>query len=318
MKTIIIAGGTGLLGKLATDHFLKKGWQVKVLSRKPQTTENRNLTYLVWDGKNLGNWAAALEGADVLLNLSGRTVDCRYTEQNKRQIMQSRLLSTRVLNQAVSQCRQPPKLWLNASSATYYIHAYAPQTEADGQVGRGFSVEVCQRWEREFYQTCIPTVRKVALRLGIVLSRREGALVPLKKLAQLGVNRLGPGTQFISWLHELDYLRALDFIIDNEPISGPVNITSPQPVTNREFMQALRTTVAHLPIRLSLPQPILELGARLIKTETELILKSRCVVPAKLTEAGFKFQFERVEVALEDLNDSNKLTNPLNPEPAAL
>ena len=313
MKTIIVAGGTGLLGKLATTHFLEKGWQVKILSRTPQTSKVENLSYLVWDGEQLGDWTSELNGANVLLNLSGRTVDCRYTERNKQQIMQSRLRSTRILNEAVGKCEQPPRLWLNASSATYYTHAYTPQTETDGRVGKGFSVEVCQRWEQEFYQTDIPTVRKVALRLGFVLSERDSALTPLKNMAMLGITALGPGTQYMSWLHEQDYLRSLDFIIEKETISGSVNLCSPRPVTNRDFMRALRRAVPHLPIRLSLPQPILELGARLIKTETELILKSRYVVPESLLNAGFEFSFNTIEKTLAHLVTSNKSLcyNPL-------
>ncbi|AHM61570.1 hypothetical protein D770_16580 [Flammeovirgaceae bacterium 311] len=296
----MIAGGSGFLGSLSARYFLSQGWRVVVLSRSRQK-RSRLIKHLLWDGKSIGPWQQELEDAEVLLNLSGRSVDCRYTKANRQEILSSRLDSTRCLAEAVAACKNPPRLWINASSATIYRHSYEPQDEYRGEAGKGFSVAVCQQWEKAFYEKPLPGVRKVALRMGIVLGRNAGALVPMKQLVQLGLGGwFGRGTQYMSWLHQQDYLRILSFIIDTPAAEGNINATAPQPIPNRPFLKAMRRAMG-TPFGLPLPNPLLSLGALLIRTETELILKSRCVVPSRLQELGFRFQYSRAEEALQDL-----------------
>lgn len=298
---LIIAGGTGYLGKLAARYFSGQGWEVVILSRSASAQEP-GLRYCLWNGQTTGSWVQELEGATVLLNLSGRTVDCRYTSTNKEEIMASRLHSTRCLAEALEQCPNPPKLWINASSATYYQHAYSPQDEYTGKSGSGFSVKVVQQWEKAFFEKPLPGIRRVALRLGIVLSPKGGAFVPLKCLAQMGINRLGPGTQYLSWLHEEDYLRVLQFVIDTPAAEGRVNVSAPQPLPNQRFMQLLQQELKlRLPLGVPLPKSLLEIGAWIIRTETELVLKSRCVVPQRLEEWGYRFRFPTATGALKAL-----------------
>lgn len=320
-RKIIIAGGSGFLGSLSARYFLSQGWRVVVLSRTRQK-RSRLIKHLPWDGKSIGPWQQELEDAEVLLNLSGRSVDCRYTEANREEILSSRLDSTRCLAEAVAACKNPPRLWINASSATIYRHSYEPQDEYTGETGTGFSVAVCQQWENAFFEKPLPAVRKVALRMGIVLGRSAGALVPMKQLVQLGLGgRFGEGTQYMSWLHQQDYLSILRFIIDTPAAEGIINATAPQPLPNRQFLQAMRKAMG-MPFGLPLPRPLLTLGAMLIRTETELILKSRCVVPRRLQELGFRFQYSNAEEALQDLlskpGAAATRRNPFHAQPTGL
>ncbi|EMR00636.1 TIGR01777 family oxidoreductase [Cesiribacter andamanensis] len=296
---LIIAGGSGFLGKLAATHFSTLGWDVVILSRKAYPSKGP-IRYAQWNGSTLGPWQQELEGARLLLNLSGKSVDCRYTPANRSEILLSRLNSTRCLSQAVAACQQPPALWINASSATWYRHAHTPQDEAAGEMGEGFSVEVVEEWERAFFAQRQPGVRKVALRLGFVLGPQESAFVPLKLMARLGIGRLGPGTQYMSWLHQQDYLNMLQFLLDTPAAEGVFNATAPHPVRNRHFMAALRQALGQ-PLALPLPAPLLELGSWLIRTETELVLKSRYVVPRRLQALGYRFAYPQIEEALQQL-----------------
>ncbi|WP_224999937.1 TIGR01777 family oxidoreductase [Cesiribacter sp. SM1] len=299
-RKIVIAGGSGFLGELATRHFIAQGWRVVVLSRASQK-HSRLIRQRYWDGKTVEPWQQELEGAHALLNLSGRSVDCRYTSANRQEIIASRIDSTHCLANAVAACQHPPKVWINASSATIYRHAYEPQDEVGGEAGNGFSVEVCQQWEQAFFEKQVPGVRKVALRMGIVLGSNAGALLPMKRLVQLGLGGcFGSGTQYMSWLHQHDYLRILEFIISTTAAEGTINATAPQPLPNRLFLKAMRKTIG-IPFGLPLPRPLLALGALLIRTETELILKSRCVVPRRLQELGFEFRYPTAEEALQEL-----------------
>jgi uncharacterized protein (TIGR01777 family) len=321
IRKIIIAGGSGFLGELAARHFIALGWRVVVLSRSRQKS-SRLIRQRYWDGKTVEPWQQELEGAQVLLNLSGRSVDCRYTSANRQEIFASRLDSTRCLAKAVAACKQPPGLWINASSATIYRHAYQPQDEYTGEAGKGFSVEVCQQWEAAFFEKQLPGVRKVALRMGIVLGSNAGALVPMKRLVQLGMGgSFGSGTQYMSWLHQQDYLRILEFIISTAAAEGVINATAPQPLPNRQFLKAMRKALG-VPFGLPLPRPLLALGALLIRTETELILKSRCVVPRRLQELGFQFHYPTADEALRDLLIKKiPARNPMNyypPQPSAV
>ena len=284
-KKIVIAGGTGFLGKALESYFTDQGHTVVILTRKPQ-----HLHHQEWDGQNVGPWVEQLEGSDILINLCGQSVDCRYTPQNKKAILDSRLIPTRLLNKAMSLCSSPPAIFINASSSTIYIHSEeVPMTERDGVIGCDFSMSVVKQWEAAFFEKELPGIRKVALRTSIVLGETGGAYPKLKQIIQLGLGgHQGNGDQMLSWISLLDYCRAVQHIIDTPYLEGALNITGPQPVTNKVFMRKLRKSLKPL---FALPQPkwLLELGAAVIGTETELLLKSRYVIPERLQNSGFEF-----------------------------
>ena len=301
---IVLAGGAGCLGGLLRDHFVAAGFEVVILSRRagPGT--------VVWDGETLGAWAAQLEGAEAVVNLAGRSVDCRYTAANRRQIMDSRVRSTRILGEAIARCERPPKDWLNSSTATIYLHTFGPAWDEAGEIGAcaeakdGFSVEVATAWEREFERAPAPRTRKVALRAAMVLSREGGGFPVLRRLARLGLGgRMGNGRQFMSWIHGDDFVRAVEWLIRNDALSGIVNLAAPEPVPNAEFMSQLRREVG-MPCGLPATRWMLEAGAFLLRTETELIIKSRRVISARLTDGGFEFHYPRLNPALAELTSS--------------
>jgi uncharacterized protein (TIGR01777 family) len=297
---IVIAGGSGFLGKALTDFFVKKNIRVVILSREPQPGSNM-IKEVYWDGKTLQEWKHELEGAEALINLSGKSVDCRYTKQNKEQIYSSRLVSTRVLGDAVRQCIHPPKVWLNSSSATIYKGSYDKfMDEQQGEIGHDFSMDVCRKWEAVFNECITPYTRKVTLRTSIVLDVKGGALVPLIKLVRAGLGgEMGSGKQYFSWIHIDDFCRINEWLIQ-KPVTGVYNVCSPQPLPNADFMRALRNSM-HIRVALPLPALLLECGAALIRTETELVLKSRKVYPQRLLDEEFVFEFPDLKTALEDL-----------------
>lgn len=301
MKKIVIAGGTGFLGSCLTEFYEANGWSVVILTRG-STRQQGAVQYVTWDAMNPGAWVAALEGADVLVNLNGRSVDCRYTEENKQLIYSSRLNATSILGAAVQRAKNPPKVWLNAASATIYRHAEDREMDEDtGEIGTGFSVDVCQAWEAVFAGADTPNTRKILLRTGIVLGNHGGPLRPLKMLATLGAGGYqGNGNQYCSWLHEKDFVQIVDFLIHHPETTGVYNITAPTPVPNKKFMRALRHALG-MPIGMPMPAWLLDIGARVIQTEPELILKSRRVIPARLLAAGYTFLFPTIEQACEDL-----------------
>jgi uncharacterized protein (TIGR01777 family) len=298
---IVIAGGSGFLGKALTNYFVKKNIQVTILSRKPRNSNSGLVKEVYWDGKTLQAWGHELEGAEALINLSGKSVDCRYTEQNKQQIYSSRLASTQVLGDAVLQCIDPPKVWLNSSSATIYRGSYDKfMDERHGEIGHDFSMDVCKKWEAVFDKCITPRTRKVILRTSIVLDVKGGALVPLLKLVKAGLGgKMGSGKQYFSWIHIHDFCRINEWLIQ-KPAAGIYNVCSPQPVPNADFMKALRHNV-HVRVALPLPVALLTCGAALIRTETELVLKSRKVYPQRLLDEEFVFEFPDLKTALEDL-----------------
>jgi len=294
---IVIIGGNGFLGRHLHRHFQGIGYEVVSISRTGPGDVH-------WDARTLGPWAQELEGAAVLVNLAGRTVDCRYTAANRQQIIASRVESTTVLGAAVAACQQPPRVWLNSSTATIYAHTAGllpANTEATGVMGEGFSVEVAQAWEAAFAACPAPATRKVALRTSIVLGGDGGAFPVVARLARWGLcSPQGSGQQWISWLHIRDFCRAVEFLVRAEHLSGAVNLCAPHPLPNREFNALLAQQLRPL---LCLPQPrwLLEIGAFVLRTETELILKSRKVYPQRLLDAGFRFDFPSCEAALADL-----------------
>ncbi len=298
---IIIAAGTGFLGKNLEQYFAAKGHQVYILTRNPK---RRNEFH--WDARNLGEWKNLLENAGVLINLAGKSVDCRYTPKNKQEIYDSRINSTNVLQQAVDQCRSKPKIWLNASSATIYIHSETQvNTEENGIVGDDFSMNICKNWEQEFFKTNTEKVRKVALRTSIVLGSNGGAFPKMKMLTKFGLGgKQGRGNQNVSWIHIEDFCRAVEHLIDQEHISGAINITAPNPLSNEAFMKKLRQEMK-IPFGLNAAVWQLEIASVFLKTETELLLKSRNVYPEKLVKSGFFFTYPTIEMALEDLIHKN-------------
>jgi uncharacterized protein len=298
---IVIAGGTGFLGSCLIEHYTKMGAQLIILTRG-KSRASENIQYVNWDGKTLGPWSEVLAGADVLINLNGKSVDCRYTDENKKLIYSTRLDATAALGSAIQNCESPPKLWINAASATIYLHSLDREMdELTGEIGSGFSVDVCQQWESTFNSYETPQTRKILIRTGIVLGKRGGPLKPLKMLAKFGLGgKQGAGNQYFSWLHEKDFVGIVDFIIGNDSTRGAYNVTAPSPVPNSQVMSSLRHVLG-IPFGLPLPKWLLEFGSIVIQTETELVLKSRRVIPKRLLQGGYKFQFENIEDALVEL-----------------
>ena len=305
---LILAGGSGFLGHALTLHFTALGWEVVVFTRDPDALRS-GARPIKWDAETLGEWTRELEGAQCVINLNGRTVNCRYTRANRRLIMDSRVKSTRILGEAIGYCERPPGVWMNASSATIYRHTYdAPWDETGSDftptaaVHDEFSLEVIHAWERAFAEANVPGTRKLALRTTMVLGHAKNSVFPvLRRLARLGLGgRMGSGKQFVSWLHEADFCRAVEWLLAHDDMSGPVNLAAPTPLTNAEMMALFRELLG---ARFGMPAEewMLEFGAIFLRTETELILKSRRVVPGKLLSSGFEFRFPTMRAALEDL-----------------
>ena len=305
---VVIGAGNGFLGSRLAEHLVGKGAEVTILTRTPGKGE-------LWDGKSLGPWAATLEDADLLVNLAGRSVNCRYTPENKAEIYASRLDSTRVLGEAIAACKRPPRVWMNSSTATIYRHAEdRPMDEATGEYGEGFSVDVAQKWEQVFYESPTPNTRKIALRSAIVMGAGEGlAFDHFLKLTKIGLGgRQGSGNQMVSWVHITDWLRAIDWIYGHPELNGSINISAPNPVKNSRFMGELRKAVG---ISFGIPLPVwmLEIGTYFMRTETELVLKSRWVLPNRLNESGFQFKFPTWPEAAKDLLKHPATGNPSEP-----
>ena len=290
MKKIVIAGGTGFLGRFLSCQFKEAGYKVIIISR--------NLGDVIW----MNNDAVidALNGAEVVINLAGKSVDCRYNEKNKNEILQSRVSTTKAIGEAILKCSDAPKLWINSSTATIYRHAEdRPMTEDGGELGKGFSVNVALAWEKAFFDFQLTNTRQIALRTAIVLGKDGGVMTPLKKLVQFGLGgRQGKGNQMFSWVHIEDVYQVILFLIKHESLKGIFNCSSPNPVTNQILMKTLRN-VMHVKVGLPSPEWLLRPGALLIRTETELILKSRWVLPDRLLNAGYTFTYPYLQQALE-------------------
>lgn len=300
MNKLIIAAGTGFLGQVLVHHFKNKFDEIVILTRgKSQTFDG--IKYVNWNTRTFSGWEKELENATVLINLAGKSVDCRYTKKNKKEILLSRIESTKILNKAVLNCQNPPRHWLNSSTATIYRYSLDKKMdEDDGEIGNDFSINVALSWEKAFFKTETPKTLKTALRTSIVLGKNGGAFVPLKTLAKIGFGgKQGNGNQFVSWIHEDDFANAVDFIIEKE-MTGVINIVSPEPIRNVNFMQKLRKAVGFL-FGIPLNKFFLEIGSFIIRTETELVLKSRNVVPKRLLENGFQFKFGDIDTAFRDL-----------------
>jgi uncharacterized protein (TIGR01777 family) len=308
---IVLPGGSGQIGTIIARAFSGDGCEVVVLSRKPVTTAPWRV--VAWDARSQGDWAAELEGADVVVNLAGRSVNCRYTPANRRAIMESRVDSTKAVGQAIARAGRPPRVWLQMSTATIYAHRFdAPNDEAAGILGGDepdapdtwrFSIDVAKAWERAAAEfDPLPRTRIVLLRSAMTMSPDAGGVMDtLIGLARRGLGgRMGDGRQFVSWIHEVDFVRAIRWLMEREELRGPVNLAAPNPLPNADFMKALRDAIG---IRIGLPAArwMLEVGAIFLRTETELILKSRRVVPGVLTRSGFDFQFPTWPEAAREL-----------------
>jgi hypothetical protein len=306
-QRIVLAGGSGFLGRLLCDALTMRGAEVAILTRTPQT--GNKVREIAWDGRTPSEWCRVIDGADAVINLTGRSVDCRYHQRNRRLILESRVQSTRVLGEVIGSCAKPPRVWLNSSTATIYEHSFdRPMDESTGEIGAtpeakdAFSVEVACAWERALNQARTPATRKIALRSAMVLGSAKNSVLPvLRRLVRLGLGgSMAGGRQFVSWIHETDFCRAVDWLLARDDMSGPVNLAAPNPVSNHELMRTLRE-VSGVPFGLPAMRWMLELGAFFLRTETELIIKSRRVVPGRLLSDGFEFQFPQLRAALEDL-----------------
>ncbi len=304
----VIPGGSGQVGQVLARGLRAQGHSVVIIGRNP----GEGTSVFAWDGQSLGPWAQSFENADVIINLAGRTVDCRYTEANLQQMMDSRVDSTRVVGQAIANAKQPPRVWLQMSTATIYAHRFDQgNDEATGIIGGdelgvpaywARSVAIAKAWEQTLEEADTPHTRKVALRTAMVMSSDKGGILDV--LLGLVRKRLGGaiagGRQYVSWIHGDDFVRAVEFIVDREALSGSINICAPNPLPQGEFMAALRQAVG---IRLGLPATkwMAKLGAVVLRTDTELLLKSRRVIPRRLREAGFQFRHPRWPEAAVDL-----------------
>jgi uncharacterized protein len=305
---VVIAGGSGFVGRLLGKSLRAGNNEVVVLTREPAVA-GTPIRRVHWDGFALGDWAGELEGADALVNLAGRSVNCRYNERNRREILESRVQSTRILGQAIASCRDPPRVWLNASTATIYKHTFDREMdEATGEIGAtpeakdAFSIEVAKAWEEGFFEAETPATRKVALRTAMVFAEDHGGVYrTLRSLTRWGLGgAIAGGRQFISWVHEDDFCRAVQWLVDRDDFSGPVNVASPNPVTQGEMMRIIRGACG-APFGLPATRSILEVAAFLHRTEAELIIKSRRVLPRRLLAAGFEFRFPLMEEAVREI-----------------
>lgn len=318
-KTIILAGGSGFIGQALAAHWGRDN-RIIILSRgkigagnntygrKPLSAgDSYPIRYCHWDGRwNRQNgsgepWAAELEGCDLVVNLSGRSVNCRYTARNRQEIFDSRTGATEAIGEAIRQLVTPPKLWVNITSATIYRHAEDhAQDEYTGEIGEGFSVEVCKRWENSFFSQRTPFTRKIALRTAITLGD-GGVMEPYLRLVRFGLGgRQGNGRQRFSWVHVEDIAGAIEWLFDRPGLEGVYNMSAPGSTSNACFMKTLRR-LTHTRLGLPAPEWLLRFGAWIAGTETELLLKSRWVAPAKLLDAGYRFRYERLETALQEI-----------------
>jgi uncharacterized protein len=306
---VLIPGGSGHIGTILARAFHARADEVVVLSRKAARSPWRTV---LWDGKKCNGWAKEVDGADVVINLAGQSVNCRYTRENRKFIMDSRVMSTNAVGEAIANATDPPRVWLQASTATLYAHRYdAANDEETGIIGGDepnapdtwrFSIDVVKAWERAANESPTPHTRKVLMRTAIVMSPDQGGpFDTLLRLVRFGLGgQSGDGRQFISWLHDADLVRSVFWLIQKDELSGPVNLAVPNPLPNSDFMRILRGAWG-VPFGLPASNWMLEVGALLLRSETELILKSRRVVPTRLLESGFVFEFSTWREAAKDL-----------------
>ncbi len=299
MKRIVIAAANGFIGGHLCDTFSKE-YEVIGLVRSPKKPSH-NLRYVVWDGKNLEEWQSELEGAEAVINLAGKSVNCRHTEENKKGILDSRIESTQVIGQAIDLCKVKPKLWINASGASIYAFQQGHRnTEADTEVANNFIAEVSKEWEDAFFAFTYSDVRQVAVRTTVVLGKEDGAFPVVNRLVRSWLGgKQGSGKQMMSWIHIDDYVSAIEYILHSS-LRGPINLSSPNPITNSDFMRALRKANGRS-FGIPAPEFVLKIGAFFLKTEPSLILDSMSVEPKALLDDGFEFKFPTIEMAATNL-----------------
>lgn len=304
---IVIAGGSGFLGRLLAAHVTAAGCEVVILTRSQTAYEGPGRP-VYWDGRTVGGWAAELDGARALINLAGRSVNCRYHARNRRLMFDSRIDSTKALGEALARCPHPPRVWVNSSTATIYKHSFARAWDEAGEIGAtpeakdALSIEIARAWENAFNSAAASRTRKVLLRTAMVFSTTPGTVFRvLRRLTRAGLGgSMGGGGQFVSWIHETDFCRAVEWLIEHDGVSGPINLAAPNPLPNRDMMKTLRR-ICGVPFGMPATKWMLEIGAFFLRTETELIIKSRRVVPGRLLLAGFPFRFTLFDDAASDL-----------------
>lgn len=302
MKKLIIASGTGFLGQVLVKHFQNKFDQIVILSRSKHSDYN-NIRFVVWDGKSIGSWTEEFKDVHTIINLTGKSVDCRYTQKNKEEILSSRLNAISVIAEAVKKSNNTPEVWINAASATIYGYSFdIPQTEESAINANDFSTTVCKEWEKCFFSFSGLAKRMLALRISIVFGNEGGVYPVLSRLVKRGLGgKQGNGKQMVSWIHTDDFVQIVDWLIEHPTKHSCYNCCSPFPITNQKLMQELRKK--HKPLLyINSPEWILKIGAFFLQTETELVLKSRYVVPKALIDEGFRFKYEHIEDALKQLN----------------
>lgn len=299
---VVLAGGSGFLGRALAEEFVREGYEVVVLTRTPSKRSRANVREVAWDGKNVcASWARELEGAAAVVNLTGRSVDCRHTAANRREIIDSRVNSVEAVGRAIHACAEPPRVLIQAGSLAIYGDAGTRVCDEHAPAGKGFPVDVCFRWERAFNSLELRHTRKVLLRIGFVLGRDGGALPTLARLARFYLGgAAGNGRQYISWLHARDFCRLVLWCVERADAAGVFNATGPAPVTNAEFMCELRCALKR-PWSPSTPAWLVRLGAFLLRTEADLALTGRRCIPDRLVEMNFKFVYTNLEGALADL-----------------
>ncbi|HMX38518.1 MAG TPA: TIGR01777 family oxidoreductase [Ferruginibacter sp.] len=312
-KKLIIAGGTGFIGQAICNYFGASN-EIVVLTRQLPGQQNnafgenrirpaavRNMRSVQWDGATVGDWSKEIEGAEMIINLAGKSVNCRYTKKNKREIFDSRTHSVQAIGQAIRQAVHPPKCWINAASATIYPHATdTAHDESFVHFADDFSVQVCKLWEKTFYEQRTPFTRKIALRMAITLGA-GGVMTPYFNLLKFGLGgRQGSGKQMYSWIHVTDTCRMIEWIAEHTDMEGTYNCVSPNAVTNEIFMRTLRRATGN---KFGLPayEWMLRIGAWLIGTEPELVLKSRWVLPTRILQSGFTFYYSDLDQAFAEI-----------------
>lgn len=299
MKKIVIAAANGFIGNHLCDYFSKQ-YEVVGLVRRPMKPRP-SIRYVQWDGKHLDEWQSELEGAEAVINLAGKSVNCRHTEENKKGILESRLNSTNAIGQAVDLCKKKPKTWLNASGASIYeFDKNEISTEKSKVYANSFIAEVSKKWEDEFYAFTYADVRQIALRTTVVLGIEDGAFPVVNRLAKMWLGgKQGSGKQLMSWIHIKDFVLAIEHLI-NSTISGHVNMASPNPVSNAEFMRTIRKANGRS-FGLPTPEFALKIGARFMNTEASLILDDMFVAPQVIVDSGYQFKFPTLESAIKNL-----------------
>jgi uncharacterized protein len=305
-QRMVLAGGSGFLGHALAKYFLKRDYEIRVLTRSPQH-RNDGVMEIKWEAGHSGDWIQCLDGAEAVINLTGKSVDCRYTPKNRSELISSRVNSTRAVGMAIGQVAKPPRVWLNASSAAIYQHSFGTPIDENGETGATpeakdeFSIEIIRKWESALNEAPTPGTRKVALRITLVFGRDGGVFPVFRRLAKFGLaGSQGSGRQFVSWIHEEDFCRAVEWIVTQGALSGAINLAAPNPLPNRETMRLIRQSCG-APFGLPATKWMLEIGAFFLRTETELLVKSRNVAPGRLLASGFKFQFPELRDALADL-----------------